>query len=97
MVKNSLDWAGGGHTPANLEVTDSAEYQDLVPQSHYANAMDEAVFEPASWFTGSGADFQARVAEVMQSCWLSHSLTAEQAVDGLMDRLDAMLAQNPPA
>lgn len=97
MLKNSLDWAGGGHTPANLEVTDSAEYQDLVPQSHYANAMDEAVFEPASWFTGSGADFQARVAEVMQSCWLSHSLTAEQAVDGLMDRLDAMLAQNPPA
>lgn len=97
MLRNSLDWAAGGHTPANLEVTRSSEYAALVPQAHYANAMDEAVFEPSSWFTGSGSDFQARVAEVMQSCWLSKSLDAEGAVDGLIERLNTMLAQNPPA
>ena len=97
MLRNSLDWAAGGHTPANLEVTRSSEYAALVPQAHYANAMDEAVFEPSSWFTGSGSDFQARVAEVMQSCWLSRSIDAEGAVDGLIERLNTMLAQNPPA
>lgn len=97
MLRSSLDWAAGGHTPANLEVTQSAEYAALVPQAHYANAMDEAVFEPSSWFTGSGSDFQSRVAEVMQSCWLSRSLDAEGAVDGLIERLNTMLAQNPPA
>ena len=97
MLRNSLDWAAGGHTPANLEVTRSPEYAALVPQAHYANAMDEAVFEPSSWFTGSGSDFQARVAEVMQSCWLSRSIDAEGAVDGLIERLNTMLAQNPPA
>ncbi|MDU0348744.1 extracellular solute-binding protein [Actinomyces sp. MRS3W] len=97
MLTNSLDWAAGGHTPANVAVTESPEYQELVPQSHYAEAIDQAVFEPAAWFTGSGSDFQARVAEVMQSCWLSGSLTPEQAVDGLIDRLNTMLAQNPPA
>ncbi|QPL05061.1 MULTISPECIES: extracellular solute-binding protein [Actinomyces] len=97
MLKNSLDWAAGGHTPANLEVTRSSEYAELVPQAHYANAMEEAVFEPSSWFTGSGSDFQARVAEVMQSCWLSGSVDAEGAVDGLIERLNTMLAQNPPA
>ena len=59
--------------------------------------MDEAVFEPSSWFTGSGSDFQSRIAEVMQSCWLSKSLDAEGAVDGLIERFNTMLAQNPPA
>ncbi|WP_303323804.1 extracellular solute-binding protein [Actinomyces radicidentis] len=97
MLKNSLDWAAGGHTPANLEVTESAAYKELVPQAHYADALEQAVFEPSAWFTGSGSDFQARVAEVMQSCWLSGSLTPEQAVDGLIDRLNDMLSQTPPA
>lgn len=97
MLKSSLQWADGGHTPANLEITESEAYQALVPQSHYAAVMDQAVFEPAAWFTGSGADFQARVAEVMQSCWLSGSITPEQAVDGLIDRLDTMLSQTPPS
>lgn len=97
MLRNSLEWAAGGHTPADLQVTRSPAYAELVPQSHYANAIDEAVFEPSAWFTGSGSDFQARVAEVMQACWISGSLTPEQAVDGLVDRLDTMLAQNPPA
>lgn len=97
MLKNSLAWAAGGHTPANLEVTESSEYKELLPQAHYANALDEAVFEPSAWFTGSGSDFQSRVAEVMQACWLSGSLTPEEAVDGLVDRLNTMLAQNPPA
>ena len=80
MLRNSLHWADGGHTPANLEVTESADYRALVPQSHYAEAIDQAVFEPAAWFTGSGSDFQARVAEVMQACWLSSSSTPEQAM-----------------
>ena len=97
MLANSLHWADGGHTPANLAVTESAQYRELTPQSHYAGALDEAVFEPAAWFTGSGSDFQARVAEVMQACWLSGSLTPEQAVDGLIARLDTMLSQTPPA
>ena len=97
MLRNSLHWADGGHTPANLEITESADYRALVPQSHYAEAIDQAVFEPAAWFTGSGSDFQARVAEVMQACWLSGSSTPEQAVDGLIDRFNTMLAQNPPA
>jgi len=97
MLNGSLEWADGGHTPANLRITESAAYRALEPQSHYAEVMDQAVFEPAAWFTGSGSDFQSRVSEVMQACWLSGSITPEQAVDGLIDRLNHALAQNPPA
>ena len=97
MLSSSLDWADGGHTPADLRITESAAYRALEPQSHYADVMNQAVFEPAAWFTGSGSDFQSRVSEVMQACWLSGSITPEQAVDGLIDRLDHALAQNPPA
>jgi len=84
-------------TPATFGDSHASVLPHLVPQSHYAGAIDQAVFEPAAWFTGSGSDFQARVAEVMQACWLSGSSTPEQAVDGLIDRFNTMLAQNPPA
>lgn len=96
MLENSLAWADGGHIPADNGVRDSAAYRALVPQSHYAAAIEQAVFEPEAWFTGSGSDFQARLGEVLQGCWLGGT-SPEQAVDGLVSRLNAALATQPPA
>lgn len=96
MLENSLAWADGGHIPADTTVRESAAYRALVPQSHYAGAIDHAVFEPEAWFTGSGSDFQSRLGEVLQGCWLGGA-SPEQAVSGLVDRLNAALATQPPA
>ena len=46
---------------------ESAEYQALVPQAHYANAAEILNYDPEAWFTGSGSDFQNYFAETVQS------------------------------
>jgi multiple sugar transport system substrate-binding protein len=96
MLNKSLLWSDGGHIPANREVTSSAAYKEKVPQSHYAVASEQAVFDPQAWFTGSGSDFQARVGEALQGAWLDKS-SPEDAVDRLIAALDTALQTKPPA
>jgi multiple sugar transport system substrate-binding protein len=96
MLRKSLLWSDGGHIPAVREVVASPEYQAKVPQSHYAEASEQAVFDPQAWFTGSGSDFQARVGEALQGAWLDKS-SPEVAVDRLIGALDAALQTKPPA
>jgi multiple sugar transport system substrate-binding protein len=95
MLRNSLDWANGGHIPANLEVRESQEYQDLQPQANYAIAADQAVFEPFAWFTGSGSTFQAELGQALENAWLNGSDPAA-AVDQLVEALNRNLATDPP-
>jgi multiple sugar transport system substrate-binding protein len=96
MLNKSLLWSQGGHIPANRAITESAEYKAELPQAHYAEASQSAIFDPQAWFTGSGSDFQARVGEVLQTAWLDKG-SPETAVDGLIDRLNAALQTKPPA
>ncbi len=96
MLQKSLLWSDGGHIPANREVTESAAYQEKLPQAHYAEASEQAVFDPQAWFTGSGSDFQARVGEALQGAWLDKQ-SPEVAVDRLIAALDNALQTKPPA
>ncbi|QBI53350.1 ABC transporter substrate-binding protein [Streptomonospora litoralis] len=64
MLKNSLTWAGGGHTPAYLPVTRSPEYAALEPQSGYRKAAANVQFDPQAWFSGSAAQLQAQASAV---------------------------------
>ncbi len=58
MLDQSLAWAEGGHIPAYLPVLESQEYRDLKPQSNYASAADDAVFDAPAWYSGSGSNFE---------------------------------------
>jgi multiple sugar transport system substrate-binding protein len=58
MLERSQTWAEGGHVPAYQPVVNSKEYQELVPQSHYAEAAKTAVPTPAVWFGGAGSDLE---------------------------------------
>ncbi|MBC7478292.1 MAG: extracellular solute-binding protein [Pseudorhodobacter sp.] len=48
MEAHALVWAGAGHIPANVAVTNSAEYKALQPQATYAKITANAVFDPKS-------------------------------------------------
>ena len=63
MLEQSLTWAMGGHVPSYLPVRDSDEYQELSPQSAYAEAADAAVYDPPAWYSGSGSDFETVMGE----------------------------------
>lgn len=52
MEAHSLFWASAGHIPANVAVTNSAEYKAMQPQATYAKVTANAVFDPKSIHAG---------------------------------------------
>lgn len=96
LIKDSLAWTAGGHIPANKRVVESPDFQQRVPLSHYAGSINEAVFDPPAWFTGSGSGFQAKLANALTPCWLNR-VPAEQGTAALVAALDDYLDTTPPA
>jgi multiple sugar transport system substrate-binding protein len=95
MLKGSLDWAEAGHIPAYQPVVRSKEYGALLPQAHYAHAADIINYDPQSWFTGSGSDFQKYFAENVQNVFLG-SLKPAAGWDAFISRINALLAKPNP-
>jgi multiple sugar transport system substrate-binding protein len=58
MLKNSLDWAAGGHVPAYLPVAQGAEFLALEPQSRYRQVAKNAQLDPIAWFSGSASELE---------------------------------------
>jgi len=96
MLKGSFGWAEAGHIPAFLPVTESAEYADLVPQAHYADAAQHVVYDPTAWFTGSGSNFQGEFGAAVQNVLLSGDDPAA-AIDRFESRVNTFLKQPNPA
>lgn len=80
MLKNSITWAGGGHIPAYLPVTESEDYAALEPQSEYRRAAENVQFDPQAWFSGSAAQLQADADAVFNGVHTG-AVTPETALD----------------
>ena len=61
MLEQSLTWVKGGHIPAYLPTLNSQAYKDLKPQSNYAQAASDAVYDAPAWYSGSGSNFETTV------------------------------------
>ncbi|GEK20302.1 extracellular solute-binding protein [Cellulomonas xylanilytica] len=77
LLKNSFGWAEAGHIPAFQPVVQSPDYQNLIPQAHYAPAAEILNYDPEAWFTGSGSDFQNYFLETVQGVYLNGSDPAD--------------------
>lgn len=95
LLHDSLDWAKAGHIPAFLPITQSAEYAELLPQAHYANAADILNYDPQAWFTGSGSNFQGYFAEYIQGVLLSGE-DAATGFEAFMDRVNTLMSMPNP-
>ncbi|MFC7464628.1 extracellular solute-binding protein [Brachybacterium sp. GCM10030252] len=95
LLKHSLTWAGAGHIPAYSPILEDPAYGDLVPQSHYADAVDHLVYDPPAWFTGSGSDFHTYFGNDMQNVWARRT----EPIDGwnaFVARINSLLQKTPP-
>lgn len=92
VLKGSLSWAEAGHIPGYQPVVQSQAYRELTPQIHYANAADIIAYDPESWFSGSGSDWQTYFAENVQNVLLGRDKAAagwdafEQRTNNLLSR-----------
>jgi multiple sugar transport system substrate-binding protein len=95
LLSSSFAWAEAGHIPAFLPVRDSAEYEDLVPQAHYAAAADAIVYDPEAWFSGSGSNFQSDFGQAVQPALLAGE-DAASAIRAFADRVNTLLSRPNP-
>ena len=95
LLKQGATWAAAGHIPAYLPIQETPEYKALTPQTEYASAGRDPVFDPAVWFAGAGTEFQKQVSEALSSAFTG-TLSPGAALDTMLSRIDAMLlAPNP--
>lgn len=95
MLDQSLTWAKGGHIPAYLPVQESAAYQKLSPQSDYASAAENAVYDSPAWYSGTGSNFEvvvgAQIGLVQQGI-----SSPEQAVASMKSQLETYTTTPDP-
>jgi len=96
LLKGSLTWAGAGHIPAYLPITEDEGYSELTPQSDYAGAADYLVYDPVAWFTGSGSNFVLQFGQIVGSAITSGS-GYEEALEDFRSYVNSLLAQPNPA
>ncbi|MCC3273679.1 extracellular solute-binding protein [Arthrobacter zhangbolii] len=90
-------WGTAGHIPAYLPAQDTAEYRDLRPQSDYAAAGANVVFDPPAWFAGAGTDFQNQMSQALADAFRGLKKPMD-AVGGMLSAMDRFLAApNPTA
>lgn len=95
IVHQGLQWATAGHIPAYLPIHETAAYQELEPQSNYANAINEVVFDPATWFAGAGTDFQNQMCQPLIRAYQG-AIDPPAAVRGLIAVLNDFLSAPDP-
>ena len=96
LLRRSYDWAGAGHIPAYLPVTEGQEYKELLPQAHYAEAADHLVYDPPAWFTGSGSNFHLDFGQIVGSAITSGS-GYDEAFESFQRHVDRILSRPNPA
>lgn len=95
VLKGSLSWAEAGHIPGYQPVVQSQTYRELTPQIHYANAADIIAYDPESWFSGSGSDWQTYFAENVQNVLLGRDKAAA-GWDAFEQRTNTLLSRPNP-
>ncbi|WP_017625153.1 extracellular solute-binding protein [Nocardiopsis chromatogenes] len=95
MLKNSIVWAGGGHTPAYLPVAESEDYTALEPQAEYRAAADDVQLDPDAWFSGSAAALMAEANSVMAGVH-NGSSTPEETLAAFKRAVQKLIDTPPP-
>lgn len=95
VLKGSLSWAEAGHIPGYQPVVQSQAYRELTPQIHYANAAEIIAYDPESWFSGSGSDWQTYFAENVQNVLLGRDKAAA-GWDAFEQRTNTLLSRPNP-
>ncbi|MCU1527612.1 MAG: extracellular solute-binding protein family 1, partial [Frondihabitans sp.] len=91
ILKSSLTWAHGGHTPAFQPIVHEAAFKKLEPNGHYAETATYLHYDPAIAFAGSGSNWQSQFGQAVQAALMGTG-SAKDAMDNF-DSLTTTLAR----
>lgn len=77
VLKNSLTWAEGGHTPAFQPVVAEPAFRALEPNGHYASTAGFLHYDPQLAFAGSGSNWQNSFGQSIQDSLLGRTSVAD--------------------
>jgi multiple sugar transport system substrate-binding protein len=92
ILKSSLTWAHGGHTPAYQPVVKEAAFKKLEPNGHYAETAGYLHYDPALSFAGSGSNWQGQFGQSVQGA-LMGTESAADATDSFSAMTTALVRQ----
>jgi multiple sugar transport system substrate-binding protein len=95
MLKDSYTWSQGGHIPAYLPVTESAQFKSLKPQSNYASVAADVVVDPNAWFSGSGSEMENQTGTIFAPV-LNGNATVQQGLRQFRAAIQKLLTVKLP-
>ncbi|GAA2512062.1 extracellular solute-binding protein [Streptomyces gobitricini] len=95
MLKNTVEWAKGGHVPAYLPTLAKPEYLKLTPQSAYRSVVDDVALDEPAWFAGSASVMWIELGAVFSGV-LTGSRTPRNALAEAKARLRTLLETPNP-
>ncbi|WP_199826358.1 extracellular solute-binding protein [Streptomyces sp. SBT349] len=95
MLKNSVDWAAGGHVPAYLPTLEEPDYLAMRPQSSYRSVIDDVALDPPAWFAGSASSMWLELGAVFSGV-LTGSRSPQNALEEARSRLQDLLDTPSP-
>jgi multiple sugar transport system substrate-binding protein len=95
MLKDSYTWSQGGHVPAYLPVTESAQYKSLKPQSNYAGVAADVVVDPNAWFSGSGSELENQTGTIFAPV-INGNATVKQGLSQFRAAVEKLLSVKLP-
>ena len=95
VQKNGIVWAQGGHIPAFLPTVNSKQYDELKPNSDYADtAAKNAVFDPPGWFSGAAGPLQSTAMKYFPAA-VQGEISVDQAWSMFVADANKMMAGDP--
>ncbi|MDN3297943.1 extracellular solute-binding protein [Streptomyces ficellus] len=95
MLKNTVEWAKGGHVPAYLPTLKDPEYLALTPQSAYRSVVEDVALDEPAWFAGSASVMWIELGAVFSGV-LTGSRTPRNALTEAKARLRTLLETPNP-
>jgi multiple sugar transport system substrate-binding protein len=95
VSQHSLGWAQGGHIPAYAPVAESAAARSLMPNALYAQAANDAVYDPDGWYMGAAGPLEAIASKFLPAALYGY-MTPAQAVHRFETEAARLVRKRPP-
>lgn len=95
VSQHSLGWAQGGHIPAYAPVAESPAAKSLMPNALYAQAANDAVYDPDGWYMGAAGPLEAIASKFLPAALYGY-MTPAQAVHRFETEAARLVRKRPP-